>query len=83
MSDDQDDFEVALWLAMMCCCDRCEDMLWLDELQELWESDLIKWSEVVAAEARRRGWRYHDGHVECDKCRLKHGLAEAGNRPID
>ena len=74
MSDEQgqndDRFAEALWLALMCRCERCGLILESDFLEKLLVEDSTKWSLAAAQFAHGKGWRCADEMtVFCPECR--------------
>lgn len=58
----------ALWMRLMCQCDLCQEMLYLDSIDDLIDVNAIKWSEQAAREAGREGWRLEDDRILCALC---------------
>ena len=65
---DVEELEEALWVALMCVCDRCGTYLDLADLESLCDSNTLAWAEAAARVAYPLGWRGDRGELLCPHC---------------
>lgn len=61
----------ALWVALLCKCECCGNILMLEEIEYLQDINTMQWADAAADPAFTLGRRSVDGAIQCNKCVAK------------